>query len=66
MKTTGGVHKLANQLLNKMGPAAIVSEERLRPVDGQESVIFPPSYAGARPREATYNIDDTPDGKKWR
>jgi CRISPR-associated protein Csb1 len=63
MKKIGSVHEVANQLLDKNGPAAIVSEEWLRPVDGHGSVIFPPSYAGARPREATYNIDDTPNGK---
>jgi CRISPR-associated protein Csb1 len=63
MKKIGSVHEVAGQLLDHNGPAAIVCEEWLRPVEGNGSVIFPPSYAGARPREATYNIDDTPNGK---
>jgi CRISPR-associated protein Csb1 len=63
MKKIENVHQVANQLLDENGPAAIVSQEWLRPVNGHGSVIFPPSYAGARPREATYNIDDTPNGK---
>jgi CRISPR-associated protein Csb1 len=57
------VSALAKELLEINGPAAIIGEEWLRPVGGHGSVIFPPSYAGARPREATYNIDDTPSGK---
>src|SRR5262249_14317777 len=57
------VNELADELLDIKGPAAIVGEEWLRPVEGHGSVIFPPSYAGARPGEGTYNIDDTPNGK---
>jgi len=63
MKKIESVDQVASQLLDNNGPAAIVGEEWLRPVEGHGSVIFPPSYAGARPREATYNIDDTPNGK---
>jgi CRISPR-associated protein Csb1 len=57
------LNELAGELLDINGPAAIVGDEWLRPVDGHGSVIFPPSYAGARPREGTYNVDDTPNGK---
>jgi hypothetical protein len=32
-------------LLNNAGPVAIVFKERLRPVGGYSSVIFPPTYA---------------------
>src|SRR6266480_1550594 len=63
MKKIGSVNEVANGLLDMNGPAAIVLEEWLRPAEGNGSVIFPPSYAGERPGEGTYNIDDTPGGK---
>src|SRR5207237_5446174 len=63
MKTIKNVNALADELLAMGGPAAIVGEEWLRPVQGNDSVIFPPTYAGERPGDATYNIDDTPNGK---
>ena len=52
MKKPRNVNEIVDELLDMNGPAAIVTEERLRPVEGHGSVIFPPSYAGARPREA--------------
>src|SRR6266446_169641 len=62
MKThTRNGNELADEMLDKNGPAAIVCEEWLRPVGGHGSVIFPPTYAGAG--ASTYNIDDTPNGK---
>jgi CRISPR-associated protein Csb1 len=45
-------------LLEKNGPVAIVVKERLRPVGGADSPIFPPTYAGVD----GYCIDPLPDG----
>src|SRR6266516_6028791 len=61
MKKIGNVNEVANELLDMNGPADIVGEEWLRPAEGNGSVIFPPTYAGAG--ASTYNIDDTPNGK---
>jgi CRISPR-associated protein Csb1 len=64
MNKTKDVNELANELLAENGPAAIVAEEWLRPADGQGAVVFPPTYLGPPPdNKATYNIDDTPNGK---
>jgi CRISPR-associated protein Csb1 len=41
------------------GPVALTLKQKLLPVEGEGSVIFPPTYAGIG-----YNIDDLPDGKK--
>lgn len=40
---------------------ALVRKERLRPVAGEGSIIFPPTFAGDG--ESTYVIDDLPGGK---
>jgi CRISPR-associated protein Csb1 len=62
MSKTVDMNELARKLLAENGPAAIVAEEWLRPVDGQGAVVFPPTYAGAG--ASVYNIDDnTPHGK---
>jgi CRISPR-associated protein Csb1 len=61
MKKPDSLSELADELLNINGPAAIVHEECLRPADGPDSVISPPTYLGAGAQ--TYNIDETPDGK---
>jgi len=45
-------------LLKQDGPVAIVIRERLRPVGGTESPVFPPTYAG----HDGYCIDPLPDG----
>lgn len=47
-----------NALLKPDGPVAIVIKERLRPVGGAESPVFPPTYAG----HDGYCIDKFPDG----
>lgn len=47
-----------NALLKADGPVAIVIKERLRPVGGAESPVFPPTYAG----HDGYCIDPLPDG----
>jgi CRISPR-associated protein Csb1 len=76
MKQPKSVNELADELLDINGPAAIVGDEWLRPVGGRGSVIYPPTFApssrtGENPPygmspdgKSTYNIDDTPDGKK--
>src|SRR6516164_2484270 len=62
MKKPKSVHEVADQVLDKNGPAAIVSEEWLRPAEGHGSVIYPSTYLVGRDK-STYNIDDTPNGK---
>lgn len=47
-----------NALLKADGPVAIVIKERLRPVGGAKSPVFPPTYAG----HDGYCIDPLPDG----
>lgn len=47
-----------NTLLEREGPVAIVVKERLRPVGGSDSPVFPPTYAGID----GYCIDPLPDG----
>lgn len=47
-----------NALLEQDGPVAIVVKERLRPVGGADSPVFPPTYAG----HDGYCIDPLPDG----
>ena len=41
------------------GPVALVLRQKLLPVEGADSVIFPPTYAGIG-----YNIDTLSDGTK--
>lgn len=47
-----------NSLLEHDGPVAIVIKERLRPVGGADSPVFPPTYAGVD----GYCIDQLRDG----
>jgi CRISPR-associated protein Csb1 len=44
---------------NRDGPVALVCKQRLLPVEGEGSVIFPPTYA-----DIGYNIDTLSDGTK--
>lgn len=44
---------------NRDGPVALVCKEKLVPVEGEGSVIFPPTYA-----DIGYNIDTLSDGTK--
>lgn len=41
------------------GPVALVLRQHLMPVEGEDAVFFPPTYA-----DVDYNIDDLPDGTK--
>jgi CRISPR-associated protein Csb1 len=63
MEKPKSMKEVAAELLATNGPAAIVAEEYLRPVEGYGSIIYPPTYAGGGDGESTYNIDDTPNGK---
>jgi len=57
-----------DHLLEDEGPAAIVFHRKLKPVEGDDSWIFPPTYAQSESAEdddegsgGTYQIDDLPD-----
>lgn len=54
--TDDQLHALAD---DRAGPVALHLHERLAPVEGPGSVIFPPTYAGVG-----YNIDELSDGTK--
>lgn len=41
------------------GPVALVLRQHLMPVEGEDAVFFPPTYA-----EVGYNIDELPDGTR--
>ena len=48
------------------GPAALVIREHLMPVEGEDGVLFPPTFAAAEDKSkfaGGYNIDATSDGK---
>jgi CRISPR-associated protein Csb1 len=44
------------------GPAAIVFREFLMPVEGNDGVIFPPTFAAGDGFKGGYNVDEFPDG----
>lgn len=45
--------------IDPKGPVALVLKEHLMPVEGEDAVFFPPTYA-----EVGYNIDELSDGTK--
>lgn len=50
--------------LQDSGPAAIVLRDALVPVEGEDGVFFPPTYAeGANGFKGGYNIDGDPQGE---
>ena len=52
--------------LSDGGPAALVIREHLMPVEGEDGVLFPPTFAAAEEKSkfpGGYNIDATQDGK---
>lgn len=53
-----------NSWIDPKGPVALVLKEHLVPVEGDQGVCFPPTYAGDASREAGYNIDTLSDGTK--
>jgi CRISPR-associated protein Csb1 len=56
--------ELAEKWLEGDGPAAVVCREWLIPVEGRDSIIFPPTFAGERRGESKYNVDTLSDGAK--
>ena len=57
---------LAERCANEStGPVALTMQQKLLPVEGADSVIFPPTYAPAHAGAKTgYNIDELSDGTK--
>lgn len=60
-----------DDLLEDNGPAAIVFQRKLRPVEGEDSWIFPPTYAQSESADededrggGTYQIDPLPDNAR--
>jgi len=47
------------------GPGALVIREHLMPVEGNDAVLFPPTFAASKDKtfQGGYNIDEFPDGK---
>jgi CRISPR-associated protein Csb1 len=48
-----------NRWIDPKGPVALVLKEHLMPVEGENAVFFPPTYA-----DVGYNIDDLADGTR--
>jgi CRISPR-associated protein Csb1 len=59
---------VANEMLEKNGPAALVCRQWLMPAEGHDAVIFPPTFAATEAGRSGYNIDppkkDMPPGTK--
>ena len=54
------VLKKYDELLKETGPAAIVLKQPLMPVEGEDAVVFPPTYAAPKPDSEggpRYNLD---------
>ncbi len=47
-------------LIGRQGPAAVVLREHLMPVEGEEGVLFPPTFAAGDGFPGGYNIDPPP------
>lgn len=51
--------------LDREGPVALVLKEHLTPVEGENGVFFPPTYAPSKQGATSgYNIDELSDGTK--
>jgi CRISPR-associated protein Csb1 len=54
-----------DQWLTREGPVALVLREHLIPVEGEDGVVFPPTFAAAEDKSkfpGGYNVDVGPDG----
>jgi CRISPR-associated protein Csb1 len=49
-----------NWLQGRQGPAAVVLREHLMPVEGEDGVLFPPTFAAGDGFSGGYNIDPPP------
>lgn len=51
--------------LDDSGPAALVIREHLSPVEGDDGVVFPATFAASEDRtfKGGYNVDEFPDGR---
>jgi len=63
-ETRVGWSEVTEKWLKHDGPAAVVCREWLVGVEGRDSIIFPPTFAGERPGESHYNIDTLGDGTR--
>ena len=63
-ETNMGWSVLADKWLKDDGPAAVVCREWLVPVEGRDSIIFPPTFAGETGGKSKYNVDMLGDGTK--
>lgn len=55
--------KKIDELLSLNGPAALVIREYLTPVEGEDGILFPPTYAAQKSGESgDYNIDKDAQG----
>jgi CRISPR-associated protein Csb1 len=60
-----GKIKEFDQWLTREGPVALVLREHLIPVEGDDGVVFPPTFAAAEDKSkfpGGYNVDVSPDG----
>jgi len=57
--------KTIQSWLDPKGPVALVLKQQLVPVEGEDAVFFPPTYASEKQSEkSSYNIDVLSDGTK--
>jgi CRISPR-associated protein Csb1 len=69
MTTEAGMTAINEDMVNSWaddlrGPVALHLRQKLLPVEGEEGVIFPPTYAFKDDRRTPYAIDDLSDGTK--
>jgi len=64
---TVSLDRFDSWIAGRAGPAAIVVREHLMPVDGEDGVLFPPTFAAVDGFAGGYNIDPPPTkGQPWQ
>lgn len=59
--------KFDSWLTGRTGPAAVVLREHLMPVEGEDGVLFPPTFAAGDGFSGGYNIDPPPSkDQSWQ
>ncbi len=53
---------IVNSWLEPKGAVALTLKQRLTPVEGDNAVFFPPTYAGDNKQPSKPNVDQLPDG----